>query len=118
VVFCNALETRHFTHVDDLQEAARIVGELVDLAFVTNGAAGCMVVQEGCIELIPGFRVHALDTVGAGDAFAAGALFGLTHGYSAQQSARWGNFLASRVVTQHGARLRQPVRERIGEIVG
>jgi sugar/nucleoside kinase (ribokinase family) len=118
IVFCNALETRHFTNVDDLEEAARIVGQLVELAFVTNGAAGCMVVQAGRIEHIPGFRVKALDTVGAGDAFAAGALFGLTHGYSAQQSARWGNFLASRVVTHHGARLPHPVSERIGEIVG
>ena len=118
VVFCNAEEVRHFAHIDDLEAAARMIGELVELAFVTDGPAGCLVVQDGELERIPGFRVQALDTVGAGDAFAGGVLFGLTHGYSAAQAARWGNFLASRVVTHHGARLPHPVQERIGEILG
>jgi sugar/nucleoside kinase (ribokinase family) len=118
LVFCNAEEVRHFAHVEDLEAAARKVGELVELAFVTDGAAGCLVVQDGQLERIPGFQVRALDTVGAGDAFAAGVLFGLTHGYSATQAARWGNFLASRVVTHHGARLPHPVKEQIVEILG
>jgi sugar/nucleoside kinase (ribokinase family) len=104
--------------VEDLETAAKQVGELVELAFVTDGAAGCLVVQDGQLERIPGFQVRALDTVGAGDAFAAGVLFGLTHGYSATQAARWGNFLASRVVTHRGARLPHPVKEQIAEVLG
>ncbi len=112
VVFCNAEEVRHFTHTDDLEAAARMIGELVELAFVTDSAAGCLVVQDGELERIPGFRVNAIDTVGAGDAFAGGVLFGLTHGYSSAQAARWGNYLASRVVTHHGGVCRMPCTSR------
>jgi sugar/nucleoside kinase (ribokinase family) len=116
-VFCNADEARHFVQTDDLMTAAKSVGKLVDLAFVTDGAAGCLVVQDGQIERVGGFAVHAVDSVGAGDAFAAGTIYGLTHGYSPTQSARWGNFLASRVVTHHGARLPHPVPERMEDVV-
>jgi sugar/nucleoside kinase (ribokinase family) len=117
VVFCNADEVRQLTQLDDLEAAARTIGEWVDLAFVTNSEAGCLVVKSGELERVGGFPVKALDTVGAGDAFAGGALFGLTHGYTPSQAARWGNFLASRVVTYHGARWPHPIRDQVAKIL-
>jgi sugar/nucleoside kinase (ribokinase family) len=117
VVFCNADEVRHFAGENDLETAAGTLREIVDLAFVTDGSSGCLVVQEGHIERVPGFAIRALDTVGAGDAFAGGALFGLTHGFDPNQAARWGNYLASRVVMRHGARLPEPVHDQIASIL-
>ena len=117
VVFCNAEELRRFAGTDDLDRAAADVGELVRLAFVTDGPRGCLVVHGRTVDQVPGFAVNAIDTVGAGDAFAGGVLYGLTHGYSPLQAARWGNYLASRVVTIQGARLKHVPAADVDRII-
>ncbi len=117
IVFCNADEARAFSGETDLDAAGLSIGESVELVFITDGSAGCLVIEEGKIERVEGFKVDALDTVGAGDAFAGGALFGLTHGYSSQQAARWGNYLASEVVKIHGPRLSGDLRPQLEKIL-
>ena len=74
-------------------------------------------VQGNQVEREEGFSVKAIDTVGAGDAFAGGVLYGLTNGYGPQHAARWGNYLASRVVMIHGARLPESYATRVDEIL-
>ena len=117
VLFCNADELRRFSAQDSLQAAAADVGPLVPLAFVTDGARGCLVVHGQTIDLVPGYPVEAVDTVGAGDAFAGGVLYGLTHGYSPLQAARWGNYLASRVVMIRGARLDRSLNDDVALVL-
>ena len=117
VLFCNADEVRRFCELESIEECAAKMGELVDLAFITDSAKGCMVVENKQISTVPGFPVQAIDTVGAGDAFAGGVLFGLTHGYSAIKSARWGNYLGSQVVQVYGPRLQGSQAEKLAEIM-
>ena len=64
---------------------------------------------DSAIAKVQGFDVKAVDTVGAGDAFAGGVLYGLTNGLSPEKSARWGNYLASRVVSKFGPRLDESI---------
>lgn len=117
-VFCNADEARHFCGTQSLDDCAAKLGELVDLAFLTDGANGCLVVENKQVTRVPGFKVTAIDTVGAGDAFAGGVLYGLTNGLTTTQAARWGNYLASLVVQIHGPRLEVSLVDRVREIVG
>jgi sugar/nucleoside kinase (ribokinase family) len=113
IVFCNAEEARRFCNVESLQDCAEQIGQLVELAFITDGPQGCLVIQGGRTARVPAFAARAVDTVGAGDAFAGGVLFGLTHGYSPAAAARWGHFLAGHVVQVYGARLdRDPFARR------
>ena len=105
IIFCNADEARSFTGESDLDTAAVELGKLVEQAFITDGKHGAIVVEKGQMERVEGFSVKAIDTVGAGDAFAGGVLYGLTNGYTACQSARWGNYLASEVVKVRGPRV-------------
>ena len=116
-VFCNADEARQFCETESLDEAAEKIGGMVELAFITDGANGCRVVQSGSSTQIAGFKVKAIDTVGAGDAFAGGVLFGLTNGYTPENAARWGNYLASQVVTIHGARLEKSMESELEEVL-
>ncbi len=116
IVFCNADEIRRYFKDESLETCVRRIGDQVELAFVTNSENGCFVVERGTVHHVSGFPVWAIDTVGAGDAFAGGTLYGLTHGYSPQQAARWGNYLASRVVAKIGPRLAEsslPERDEI-----
>ena len=76
-----------------------------------------MVVENKQIVDVAGFPVKAIDTVGAGDAFAGGVLFGITNGLSSTQAARWGNFLASSVVQIHGPRLEGSQAHLLSEVI-
>ena len=117
VVFCNAEEAKIFAGKDDAVDNAAVIGQIADLVFVTNGSKGCIVVEDGKIEEVPGFSVKAVDTNGAGDAFAGGVLFALSRGKSAVLAARSGNYLASEIVQIHGARLEDDKKNQIAAIL-
>lgn len=117
VLFCNKEEAMMFAGRETLEDAAEYIGGLVGLAFITDSEKGCLVSEQGKISRVEGFPVKPKDTNGAGDSFAGGVLFGLTHQYSAQKAARWGNYLASRVVQQPGPRLEEDVKHRVAEVL-
>jgi 5-dehydro-2-deoxygluconokinase len=51
---------------------------------------------------VPGFPVEVYNVLGAGDAFAAGYIYGLLQGWDHFKSARMGNAAGAIVVTRHG----------------
>jgi sugar/nucleoside kinase (ribokinase family) len=116
IVFCNAEEARRFSNVPDLEACAADLGSLVELALITNGPQGCLVVERGRVTHVPGFSARAIDSVGAGDAFAGGTLYGICHGLPPHRAARWGNYLASQVVQIHRARLNGSWADRLGSV--
>ncbi len=118
IVFCNSDEVRQFFEADELDECCRRMALICDLAFVTNSEDGCYVIEKGKITHIEGFPVKAVDTVGAGDAFAGGVLYGLTNGLTTHQSAKWGNYFASRVVENIGPRIDGDMRQHVKSVVG
>ncbi len=69
--------------------AATFPGTQLRAAIITQGAAGCTVVTPHGTFTQPAFPVDVLDTTGAGDAFAAGWAYGLTHGWNIRQCARF-----------------------------
>ncbi len=72
---------------------------------VTRGARGAIVVlPDGEVAAGAAPVPRVADTTGAGDLFAAGFLFGLTHGFSPEESLRIGNFAAAEVISHVGAR--------------
>lgn len=117
ILFCNADEARQFFETENMDECTSKMAEICDLAFITDGANGCHVVEKGNVVLVEGFPVKAVDTVGAGDAFAGGALYGITNGLNASQSAKWGNYFASRVVESIGPRIEGSMKEHVANIV-
>jgi len=54
------------------------------------------------VDAAPVSRV--VDTTGAGDAYAAGFLFGVTHDFDLAQSARIGGIVAAEAIGHFGAR--------------
>jgi len=118
IIFCNSDEAKQFFGTDDLHECHQRMAKICDLAFITNSGEGCAVIEQGVVTNVPGFPVKAIDTVGAGDAFAGGTLFGITHGLSPVKSAKWGNYFASRVVATDGPRLDCDMKEHVKSVLG
>lgn len=74
-----------------------------ELICVTLGGEGCAVWQNNALESFPGFEIHVVDTVGAGDAFAAGFLHGLDQGWPIAATAHFANRLGAIVASRSGA---------------
>ncbi len=117
VIFCNADEVKHFFQSESIEDCASKLSKIVDLAFITNSEKGCLVVEKGKITPVAGFPVKPIDTVGAGDAFAGGVLYGLTNGLTTSQAARWGNYLGSLVVQIHGPRLAKSPADQLQTVI-
>jgi len=76
-----------------------------DLVVMTRGAEGSMVSDHGTRIEVAAEPVHrVIDTTGAGDLFAAGFLYGMTHGRDLETSARLGSVAAAEVISHVGAR--------------
>ena len=121
VVFANEKEASSITGSSDSKEAAQILGSMVKTAVVKVGDKGSFVCHNGEVIHIPAFEVKAIDSTGAGDCYNAGFLHGILHGYSVQQSAMLGSFVAAKVVSQIGARLtdeaKQDIRKKAEDIL-
>jgi sugar/nucleoside kinase (ribokinase family) len=87
---------------EDALTAAEETGLLV---VMTRGAQGATVLTARGPEEVPAASVgEVVDTTGAGDLFAAGLLFGLTHGLGPVESTRLGGLCAAEVISHTGAR--------------
>lgn len=71
--------------------------------FVKRGERGSIVLHHGELLSIPSYHAAVLDTTGAGDSYAAGVIYGLSHGYSCERAAKLGSHLASQVIGKYGA---------------
>ena len=118
LLFCNEDEARAFTGLDDRTEAAAALADRVPRVCVTLGAEGTLIIDgDGAPQIVEGFDAQAIDTTGAGDTFAGGVLYGLTHGLTLPQSAVLGNYGAAIVVSSFGPRLATPLGDLIDDIL-
>ncbi len=105
IVFVNETEAREFTGKEEV-EAAKVLGEDVDIAIVKLGKEGSMVYNNGEISYIAPFMAKAIDTTGAGDTFAAGFLYGYCREWDLAKAGKLGSLLAAKVVEQKGVKLK------------
>ena len=77
------------------------------------GAAGCLVATDEELIAHPGYAVEVIDTVGAGDAFAAAFIAGWLRGGSLRDCAALANALGALTTTRRGAGTRIPGRDEL-----
>jgi sugar/nucleoside kinase (ribokinase family) len=102
IVFLNAEEARAMCGISPL-EAAKKLSETVDTVVVKLGKQGSVVCTNGETHRVGIHRTETVDTTGAGDAYAAGFLYGLIRGWSPARCGDLGARIASLTVGQVGA---------------
>ena len=118
LLFANLEEARALTGEQDPIAAARMIHRHATNVALTLGADGSLLMHGEQVYPIEGVKVKAVDTTGAGDMYAAGILYGLTHGLSWTQSGQLASHAAARVVSQMGARLdRRFTSDEISKII-
>ncbi len=106
ILFCNEVEAQAMTGESDSLSAFKKLQATVDTVFLTLGSKGSLVGKGGQEPVeVKTFPVKAVDTTGAGDLFAAGALYGVLNNHSLEESAVIGSYCAAQVVSHMGGRL-------------
>ncbi len=105
LLFCNEDELKLLFATEDLARGLDALSETGLLAAVTRGAYGSVVVMsDGTVEVGAEPVEAVVDTTGAGDLYAAGFLYGMTHGQDPVSAARLGGACAAEVISHLGAR--------------
>ncbi|MHB1583374.1 MAG: adenosine kinase [Acidimicrobiales bacterium] len=111
VLFGNEDEMVRLFGVRSLEAAVDAAEETGLLVAITRGADGAVVTTaHGPVEVPAEAVERVVDTTGAGDLFAAGFLYGLTHGADPQRCARLGALCAGEVIGHLGARPERDLR--------
>ena len=115
MVFCNQEEAFTLLDTKITQKAVETLSDWTETVALTIGAYGALISHHGGTCYIDPLPVRVVDTTGAGDAFAAGFLYGMTHNMSPLDSGRIGATLAAAVIGQTGPRYLGNVRKLIQE---
>jgi sugar/nucleoside kinase (ribokinase family) len=115
VLFGNEDELLSLYEVTSFDDAVRAVRADCQMAAITRGATGSVVITQHEIIEVPAEPCpHVVDTTGAGDLYASGFLYGLTHDLPLAECARLGSVAASEVISHVGARPSEDLRKRAG----
>lgn len=115
----NEVEAEELTgvHVDSLESAHEAAEYFykkgVQKVIITLGSRGVFVSSDGREEIVPAFKVDAVDTTGAGDAFNGGLLAALSEGKDIWEAVRFANGLAALSVQKMGTTPSMPKLEEI-----
>ena len=105
ILFGNEDELCSLYEIDTFEAAVSSVRQDSELAVITRGAAGSVIITRDAVIEVPAEPVESvLDTTGAGDLYAAGFLFGYTHGRSLEECGRLGSIAAAEVISHVGPR--------------
>jgi sugar/nucleoside kinase (ribokinase family) len=105
ILFGNEDEVRSLYEVDDIHSVIQLIGDHVEVAALTLGAKGSILVAGDRVEHVDAAPVaDVMDTTGAGDLYAAGVLFGLTRGLDLAEAGRLGSAAAAECISHIGAR--------------
>lgn len=104
ILFANEAEICSLYQTGDLFAAAAMARDEAGIAVITRGAEGSLVLMDDVAAEIPAEPALVVDTTGAGDAYAAGFLGGITRGLDAAAAAVLGSKAAARVIGYYGAR--------------
>ncbi len=116
VLFANEDEIVSLYQVHSFDEALQHVRGHCRVAALTRSEKGCVVVGGDEVHVIDAEPVRdVVDTTGAGDAFAAGFLFGLTKEQPLDVCGRIGGIAAAEVISHVGARPEVPLAELLAQ---
>jgi fructokinase len=108
ILFANEAEICSLYECNEFADAAALVRKDVALAALTRSEAGSLILRGGETVEVAAAPATVVDTTGAGDAYAAGFLAGLTAGRPLADCGRMGSIAAAEVIGHYGAR---PMRD-------
>ncbi len=121
IVFANEEEAKSFTGKEPL-EALHEIAQLCEIAIVKVGKEGSYIQRGQEVISIESIKAKAIDTTGAGDSYAAGFFYGLTHGCDLDTCGKIAAYISGKTVEVMGANLPDDqwpaINEEVRKIMG
>jgi sugar/nucleoside kinase (ribokinase family) len=114
ILFANEAEITALYEANDFATAAELARADVGLAALTRSEAGSLILRGTETVHIAAEPTTVVDTTGAGDAYAAGFLAGLTAGRDLAACGRIASIAAAEVISHYGARPHADLRALVG----
>jgi sugar/nucleoside kinase (ribokinase family) len=111
LIFANEAELLALYETDNFDAAATQIRTDSQIAAITRSEKGSVIVSGSDTWTAQVTPAPVVDATGAGDQYAAGVLYGITHGLSLQESAQLGNLAAREVISHIGPRPAVNLRE-------
>jgi len=117
LLFANTREAQVLSGANNNKVALRVLSDWCEGVAVTDGEHGSMVSFNGDVTKIAPYSVSALDTTGAGDAYAAGLLYGIVNGHTVRESGTIASLFSAKVVTQVGSRHNDDIQQELKNLM-
>ncbi|MBO1359076.1 adenosine kinase [Acetobacter sacchari] len=104
ILFANEDEICSLYQTESFEDAAMQASRDASFVVLTRSEKGSVIIRDGERTNVAAVPTTVVDTTGAGDAYAAGFLAGLTAGRSVEESGRLASVAASEVISHFGAR--------------
>jgi sugar/nucleoside kinase (ribokinase family) len=111
LVFANEAELLALYETSNFDEAVNQIRNDSQIAAITRSDKGSVIVSGSDTWVAPVTSAPVVDATGAGDQYAAGVLYGVTHGLSLREAAELGNLCAREVISHIGPRPAVNLRE-------
>lgn len=115
LVFCNESEAEIMTGQSDAEKQIEVLSKSTKEIVLTLGKKGSKIYANNTVTDIDCFPANAIDTTGAGDSFAAGYLYGITHNYTTEQAGKLASRCAAEIVSQMGPRYNGDFRALVSD---
>ncbi len=116
IIFVNEDEAEKLTGKKPI-EAVEEIKKFCKIAIVKIGEHGSLIMDNDGLHKINGFKVDAINTTGAGDAYAGGFLYGISHGLNVKTSGKIASYVAAQVVASHDSMINRNLQEEIKNII-
>ena len=116
ILFANEAEAKSLFQVDEFDDALKQLRGRCEVVAVTRSEKGSVVATDGEVHAIEAEKVKVVDTTGAGDAYAAGFLYGYTQGKSLRDCGRLGGLIASEAISHYGARAETDLKQLAAKV--
>ena len=104
--------------LDQIKEAAQMLLDRgVKHVIATLGDKGALLADASGMKVIAGYKVHAIDTVAAGDSFNGALAKALVDGKSLEEAILLANAVGALTVTRHGAVPSLPTKSEVEEFI-
>jgi sugar/nucleoside kinase (ribokinase family) len=104
VLFANEVEVMSLYQVNDFGQALQRVRGHCEIAALTRSELGAAIATRDEVHVLDAEPARVVDTTGAGDLYAAGFLYGLTHGMDIATCGRIAGIAAAEVISHLGPR--------------
>jgi len=116
IIFANEEESKAFTGKEP-EESLHELAKHCEIAVVKIGKEGSLIKAGDKQYKVDPIQSNPVDTTGAGDAYAAGFLYGLVNDYSLSKCGQIGSILAGKVIEVVGAKMDDGKWQEIFDLV-